>query len=127
MSGTGWTCTVGTVTCTHSGALAAGASDPPITLTVSVALTAPDSLDNTATVSGGGDVSPANNAATDSTNRAAAPIPTLGTWAFLLLALVLTMTAVRAMPTRRTFSPAPRPIGCVSANLVTSVYATHGR
>lgn len=54
MSGTGWTCDVAAVTCYRSDALAAGASYPPITLTVSVAANAPASVDNSVTVSGGG-------------------------------------------------------------------------
>src|SRR6266404_245664 len=37
ISGTGWTCVLGTLTCTRSDALAAGASYPAITLTVNVA------------------------------------------------------------------------------------------
>ena len=55
LTGTGWTCTLGDVSCTRSDALAAGASYPAITLTVNVAANAPIST-NTATVSGGGDV-----------------------------------------------------------------------
>src|SRR5213076_741896 len=34
LSGSGWTCTLATLTCTRSDALAAGASCSPITLTV---------------------------------------------------------------------------------------------
>jgi len=67
MSGTGWTCTVATLTCTRSDVLANGASYPAITLTVNVAANAPASVTNTATVSGGGDVNPANNTANDVT------------------------------------------------------------
>jgi uncharacterized repeat protein (TIGR01451 family) len=67
MSGFGWTCDVPTVTCTRSDALAGGTSYPSITLTVSVALSAPASVINTATVSGGGDTNLANNTATDPT------------------------------------------------------------
>src|SRR5207244_11076828 len=37
ISGTGWTCVLGTLTCTRSDALAAGSSYPAITLTVDVA------------------------------------------------------------------------------------------
>ena len=67
LSGTGWTCTLATLTCTRSNALAAGASYPAITLTVNVASNAPGSVTNTATVSGGGDNTPANNTANDVT------------------------------------------------------------
>ena len=71
-SGTGWTCTLNTpaagqVQCTRSDALAAGSSYPPITLTVNVASTAPSSVTNGATVSGGGDYYTNNNTATDPT------------------------------------------------------------
>jgi uncharacterized repeat protein (TIGR01451 family) len=66
-SGTGWACGVAaqTVTCTRADALAVGAFWPAITVTASVAQTAPASVSNTATVSGGGDVTPPNNSATD--------------------------------------------------------------
>src|SRR6185295_7291785 len=37
ISGTGWVCVLGTLTCTRSDALAAGASYPVITVTVTVA------------------------------------------------------------------------------------------
>lgn len=66
-TGTGWTCseTSRVVTCTRSDSLAAGASYPPITLQVRVTDDAPASVANPATVSGGGDGSPANNAVVD--------------------------------------------------------------
>lgn len=67
LSGSGWTCTVGTVSCTRSDSLAAGASWPAITLTVTVSTTAAASVTNTATVSGGGDTTPGNNTASDPT------------------------------------------------------------
>jgi hypothetical protein len=67
ISGSGWNCTLGTLTCTRSDELPAAASYPPTTLTVNVAGSAPGLLTNTATVSGGGDTSPANNMASDVT------------------------------------------------------------
>src|SRR5262249_20806754 len=68
ISGAGWACTAGaTSTCSRADALAAGASYPAITLTVSVAANAPSTVTNTATVSGGGDVNAGNNTATDPT------------------------------------------------------------
>ncbi len=67
LSGTGWSCTVSTVTCTRNSTLAAGSSYPGITLTVNVAANAPPSVTNTATVSGGGEINTANNTATDPT------------------------------------------------------------
>jgi uncharacterized repeat protein (TIGR01451 family) len=64
MAGTGWTCPSGGTTCTRSDALAAGASYPPITVTVNVAANATSPQVNAVSVSGGGSAS-AN--ATDST------------------------------------------------------------
>jgi uncharacterized repeat protein (TIGR01451 family) len=67
MSGSGWTCSLAPATlpgspnlfdpapsCTRSDTLAAGASYPPITLTVATADNAQPSVTNTVTVSGGG-------------------------------------------------------------------------
>lgn len=66
-AGAGWSCSgSSTVTCTRSDALAAGASYPPVLLTVAVADTAPATVANTATVSGGGDAPDDNNSAVDS-------------------------------------------------------------
>ena len=67
ISGTGWSCTLAPLECTRSDVLAAGASYSAITLTVDVAANAPSSVTNTATVSGGGDVEPGNNTASDPT------------------------------------------------------------
>ncbi|HEY2967706.1 MAG TPA: hypothetical protein VGK75_04990, partial [Casimicrobiaceae bacterium] len=65
ISGTGWTCTLGTLTCTRSDALGAGSSYPAITLTVNVAMNAAASVSNSATVGGGGEINTANDSATD--------------------------------------------------------------
>ena len=74
MSGTGWTCTLATLFCSRTDVLAAGASYPAITLTVDVAAAASSPQVNNVSVSGGGDNTPANNNASDSTNiNAAAP------------------------------------------------------
>ncbi len=67
ISGTGWTCTLSTLTCTRSDSLAAGASYPPIIINVNVSSQAGSATD-TATVSGGNDANSANNFATDTTN-----------------------------------------------------------
>jgi uncharacterized repeat protein (TIGR01451 family) len=56
LGGTGWSCTVGTLTCTRSDPLAAGATYPPITVTVDIAADATSPLVNSVTVSGGGAV-----------------------------------------------------------------------
>ncbi len=58
ISGTGWNCTLATLTCTRSDVLAANASYPNITMTVNVANDAPASVVNSGTVTGGGDPTP---------------------------------------------------------------------
>ena len=73
LSGTGWTCTLGTLTCTRTDVLTAGASYPSITLTVDVSTSAPASVTNTAAVSGGSDVNTSNNTASDPTTVLSAP------------------------------------------------------
>ncbi len=67
ISGTGWNCTLGTLTCTRSGVLAASASYPAITLTVNVSATAAALLTNNVAVSGGGEVITNNDSASDPT------------------------------------------------------------
>ncbi len=74
--GTGWTCSLGTLTCTRSDALAAGANYPAITLTVNVSSTASASVSNNARLSGGGETNTANDTASDPTTIGPAPIPT---------------------------------------------------
>jgi large repetitive protein len=66
--GDGWSCDVAglTLTCTRADALAAGESYAPIYVDAIVNPSPLSFITNTATVSGGGDVNPANNAATDS-------------------------------------------------------------
>jgi hypothetical protein len=54
INGSGWSCTLGTLTCTRIDSLAASASYPAITLTVNVASNAPGQVTNSATTSGGG-------------------------------------------------------------------------
>jgi uncharacterized repeat protein (TIGR01451 family) len=65
--GTGWTCVLGTLTCTRNDALAIGASYPVLTLTVNVSGVAPTSVTNTAVVSGGGETNTSNDTAVDVT------------------------------------------------------------
>jgi uncharacterized repeat protein (TIGR01451 family) len=66
-SGQGWTTDLSTLTAIRNDVLAAGASYPVLTLTVSVAPDAPAVVTNTATVSGGGEAITANNTANDLT------------------------------------------------------------
>lgn len=74
ISGTGWACTLATLTCTRSDVLAAGSSYPNITLTVKP--TQAGSVTNNASVSGGGEAAALgnNNAASD-TITVTAPVP----------------------------------------------------
>jgi uncharacterized repeat protein (TIGR01451 family) len=67
LSGTGWTCTLATLSCLRGDVLAGGASYPAITLTVAVSNTAPSSVTNTAAVAGGGEINTANDSASDVT------------------------------------------------------------
>ena len=64
ISGTGWSCTLATLTCTNSTAVAAGSAFPAITLTVSVSGTDAGVYTNSVAVSGGGATA---NSGTDST------------------------------------------------------------
>jgi hypothetical protein len=65
MSGTGWSCNVPTRTCTRSDALPSGSSYPVITVVTNLGLNIANNFTNKATVSGGGDVNPTNNTASD--------------------------------------------------------------
>jgi endonuclease G len=67
ISGDGWTTDLNSLTCTRSDALAAGATYPFISVTVSVATNAPNIITNVATVSGGGETNLANDTASDIT------------------------------------------------------------
>jgi uncharacterized repeat protein (TIGR01451 family) len=103
IAGPGWTCTLTTLTCTRADVLAVGASYPPITLNVSVEPTAPDSLVNNASVSGGGDSDPSNNTDADITpiingqpSGPVVPVPATNAWALLVLVfLMLAMTGIQ--------------------------------
>jgi uncharacterized repeat protein (TIGR01451 family) len=66
IGGIGWTCTLATLTCTRTDALAPGATYPSITLTVAVAANAPASVSNSASVTGGGELG-TSNSGSDST------------------------------------------------------------
>jgi hypothetical protein len=66
LSGSGWSCTLATLTCTRSDVLAPGSSYPAITLTVTVPLNIQSNVTNSATVSGGGD--PNSHTANDPTH-----------------------------------------------------------
>jgi hypothetical protein len=67
IGGLGWSCTIATISCVRSDALAVSASYPVITVTVNVAANAASSVTNNATVSGGGELNVGNDAASDVT------------------------------------------------------------
>ncbi len=67
ISGTGWSCTLATLTCTSIAVVGPGANFNPIILTVTVAPNAPPNVTNSAVVSGGGDANAANNNVDDPT------------------------------------------------------------
>jgi uncharacterized repeat protein (TIGR01451 family) len=113
LSGTGWACVLGTLTCTRADVLAAGASYPLITLTVDVAANAPASVTNTVFVSGGGDVNGANNIGNDPTTvssptatptatptASAAPIPATGRGGLLVLLALLAISGFLILRTK---------------------------
>jgi uncharacterized repeat protein (TIGR01451 family) len=77
ISGTGWSCTLGNLTCTRSDVLGILNSYPPITITVDVPLGAPSSVINGATVSGGGEVNTSNDTSQDPTTILPPPHPDL--------------------------------------------------
>jgi uncharacterized repeat protein (TIGR01451 family) len=66
-TGTGWTCSVSgqTVSCTRSDSLAAAGTYPSLTLNGLVSQSAPATLTNTATISGGGEANLLNDTATN--------------------------------------------------------------
>jgi uncharacterized repeat protein (TIGR01451 family) len=77
LSGSGWTCTVATRTCTRADALAATASYPDITVTANIAANAVGTLVNSAVVSGGGDSNPGNNSASSPITVGPIAVPVL--------------------------------------------------
>ncbi len=64
ISGTGWNCTLATLTCTRSDSLPPSAVYPAIVIAVSIAGNVPSSISNVVTLSGGG-MTAANKKSTD--------------------------------------------------------------
>lgn len=81
IAGTGWSCVLGTLTCTRTDPVGPQASYPAIVIAVNVESGSEASLTSTFTVSGGGESNLANDTATDTT-----------------LARYPTATALTAMP-----------------------------
>jgi uncharacterized repeat protein (TIGR01451 family) len=101
-AGAGWACNIAAqnVVCTRSDALPAGSSYPTVTLTVNVSQTAPSSVTNIATVSGGGDTTAGNNTASNPTTITFAVIPAevplLRGPAFIVLLLLVAAIGARS-------------------------------
>ncbi len=101
ISGSGWTCTVATRTCTRADVLAPATSYPDITVTASIAAGAVGTLVNSAVVSGGGDASTGNNTATSPITISPLPVPTLPVWFVIALMSALLAIALVALRARR--------------------------
>jgi len=84
INGVGWSANLGTLACTRSNPLIAGASYPLITVTVNVSTNAAASVTNAATVFSLEDGNPANNIARDATtvnpSAVSGTIVTLAAW-----------------------------------------------
>jgi uncharacterized repeat protein (TIGR01451 family) len=102
LTGSGWTCVLATLTCSRADVLAPGASYPPLTLVTNLKADAPSAIVNQVVVSGGGDVDGGNNTASDAIQLKGggggdfSAIPTLSTWALLLLMLLMAGAGMRA-------------------------------
>jgi len=68
LAGTGWSCTLATLTCTRTDAVASGSNYPDVTVTFNVAANAPATSSISSTVSGGGDTNLGNNTANATVN-----------------------------------------------------------
>jgi hypothetical protein len=97
ISGTGWICTLATLTCTRADALAAAGSYPVITVTVNVAANAANSVTNNVSVSGGGEVNLANDTAAD--------VTTISTFTFTTTAATMTVRAGQTAAFNLTITP----------------------
>ena len=101
LSGTGWTCTVATRTCTRADALAPSTSYPDISVTATIAADAVGTVVNRVAVSGGGDSSPGNNTGTAPITISPVPVPTLPVLFVIGLMGALFAIALSALRARR--------------------------
>ena len=79
ISGTGWACVLGTLSCTRGDTLISGASYPPVTITVNVAGGATSPQNNAANASGGGSPTANINDSTIILPASASTTTTVGT------------------------------------------------
>jgi uncharacterized repeat protein (TIGR01451 family) len=101
LSGSGWTCSVATRTCTRADALAPLASYPDISVTANIAVNAAGTLVNSAAVSGGGDSSAGNNTATSPITIGPSAVPTLPVAFMIALMSALLGIALLGLRARR--------------------------
>ena len=101
MSGSGWTCTVATRTCTRADVLAPTASYTDITVTANIAANAVGTLVNSAVVSGGRDSSTANNTGTSPITVGPIAVPALPRSFAILLISALLAIGLWALRARR--------------------------
>ena len=73
ISGTGWTCNLGALSCSRSDTLAPRTYYPAITVTANIPENASGTVTDTTSVSGGGDQNPANNTASSANTIRPAP------------------------------------------------------
>lgn len=101
IAGAGWTCSaLPALSCTRSDSLAAGASFPPLTLTVDVTASSPTTVTNSAAVSGGSDSNANNNTALDPTIIGARPPSDLTITSFHGSAFVQSQTGIYTITVR---------------------------
>jgi uncharacterized repeat protein (TIGR01451 family) len=125
IAGTGWTCTLATLTCTRSDSLAVGASYLPITVKFSVSNTYTGNVTSSASVSGGS--APANNTASNTafvrlattTGLTATPNPCL-----LGGLVTLTATVTSGATGKVTFFAGTTPLGVATLTGTQAVLTT---
>jgi len=100
LAGSGWSCSLGTLSCTRNDALAAGASYPVITVTVDVAIDTAGTITNIASVAGGGELNAVNDVAIDITTVTLPPDFTLS-----LTPTTITINAGQAASYAMTVTP----------------------
>jgi uncharacterized repeat protein (TIGR01451 family) len=123
IGGTGWACTLNTLTCTRSDALGTGAGYPTIAIAVNVAGLAPTTLTNTASVSYGGIANPAADPTSivspTTTSLAVSPNPAS-------LSQLVTMTATVSAGASGTvlFLDAGSPLGSAAVSGGQAIFTT---
>jgi uncharacterized repeat protein (TIGR01451 family) len=124
ISGEGWNCVLGTLTCTRENSLATSASYPAIIVMVTVAAAAPGSITNTVTVSGGGQASGISETARDFTTNFT-PGQVAQVWSPLTLPASLTAASAALLMTERAIPPlVTRPAGLTTGDQYQLLFVT---